>query len=98
MYLVWGTTHLHKAHEKKTLEWPSERLSSCPRFMEMETRKKLDVISELGGCCRCLSWRHGPNNKCRGIIRPCKAKLREGWRCWAAHHTSVHMEEVDLSQ
>ena len=74
------------------VDWPSERLSACPAFMGMSPEKRMETLHNLGGCCRCLSWRHGPEGRCRGRPEPCKAKVPQGWRCWQAHHAALHVD------
>ena len=73
-----------------TVDWPSERLSSCPRFLALSGEERLKTVESLDACCRCLSWRHGPEGKCRGRRKPCKAPVPQGTKCWASHHSLIH--------
>ena len=84
------SSSLCKRMKQGTVQWPSERLDACPMFMEMSLEDMRREVDRLGACTRCLSWRHGPQRRCRGRQQPCKTFLHGGKRCLEVHHRVLH--------
>ena len=48
----------------EVLDWPSERLGSCPKFMSYPMREKVENLERHGLCPRCMAWNKHDRDKC----------------------------------
>ena len=73
----------------ESMIWPSERLTSCDRFVKMSLEQKAEFLEAKGCCPRCLSWNH-QKDQCKVKPPTCGLKLPNGEFCLRDHHRSMH--------
>jgi hypothetical protein len=73
-----------------TLEWPSQRLYSCPIFTELPNKEKCQLLEKLRACGRCSSWAHDTEgcNLAPGVT--CTASGAAGGTCGGRHLRALH--------
>ena len=72
------------------VEWPSGRLTSCPKFMAMSVKQRAELIESRKFCPRCTSWNHGKDGQCGLQGYPCEVTLSDGSKCTRDHDSSLH--------
>ena len=82
-------TYMRKIGNER-VEWPSERLSSCPTYMALNIKQRADLLEARKFCPRCLSWNHDKDGKCKLVGHPCKVKQSDGTECKRDHDKSLH--------
>ena len=72
-----------------SIQWPSHRMSSCPRFIKMSVAERASLVLKLEVCLKCGGFNHNTDT-CR-LGRPtCKIKDTAGKVCGAHHITELH--------
>ena len=85
-------TYIKKFNQWKvlgSLEWPSNRLLSCPSFLQLNPTDRRDTLVDLGGCVQCAVFLHKQDD-CMFKPPKCKEKDFDGTICGARHLTELH--------
>ena len=72
-----------------SLQWPSHRLSSCPKFMRKGVAERATLVLRLEVCLKCGGFNH-TTDTCK-LGRPtCKVRDSMGKECGNHHMTELH--------
>ena len=70
-----------------TTGWPTDRLFTCMKFNDMNSKQRGETLQKAGGCARCTSWNHN-KSVCRIDVIDCQETIN-GSRCHKDHSRLV---------
>ena len=77
------STH-HTWVRRKGDKWPSDRLLSCQKFLDMSVTARARAVEKCKGCPRCTSWNH-TRDKCKMPSNSCNKDDSSGVKCQGDH-------------
>ena len=86
----------HHTYRRKVgdevMDWPSERLYTCSKFMALPLSERVEFIENKKLCPRCLAWNIHDKDKCPVKGYACR-ETDDGARCKRNHHSSLHQSK-----
>ena len=67
--------------------WPTDRYYSCPKFKDMNSKQRAEILERVVGCSRCTSWKHN-KSACPVKIISC-SEVVSGIKCGRDHSRMV---------
>ena len=77
---------------------PTQRLSSCQRFIAMTSEERGKFVEENGYCYSCLDTNHSGNECKWKLHNKCKEIMDDEDECGEPHHTLLHDCGVDWEE
>ena len=72
-----------------TVDWPSNRLESCPVFLAKSPKERAKILEDEGGCAKCTATNHTLKLCFRPDSQVCGETVGSG-KCSKPHHRLVH--------